>query len=240
MNWKQTIGLVISVGAIIALCFLVVFPALYSKDEPQENEVASETDVRSKDEERSVLPKLKGVNWEAAPEAAKKTAEKKPSEKPQEEPSRVAKLMDTKKLPKPAPEKKAPAPLLELQEMLWYEQEGFVVVTGTVKNISSRSLPTVQAHVTFEGSDKWYISEEYAMIDLNPIFPNQVSTFTVVSRYYPEITNAVIDFRKFSGESFPWRKSEAFQEAVEKDDNEAGDIPVGEEVVAPEEETAQP
>jgi hypothetical protein len=80
------------------------------------------------------------------------------------------------------------------------------------------------------------------MIDLNPIFPGQVSAFSVVSRYYPEIINAVVDFRKFSGESIPWSKSTALIEAeeAEVEGEGEGEPSAEDEIVAPAEELAQP
>jgi hypothetical protein len=229
MNWKQTIGLVIAVCAIIALCFLVIFPSLYDEEQPEKTIEAKRS--TAPEGERSVLPKLKGVNWETAPEA-KKPSEKKPAKKAvKEEPAATAK----EEAPEPAEaarEATGPASLLELQELTWYEQEGYVVVIGAVRNISDKSLPTVQAYVTFEGDEGWFISEEHAMIDLNPIFPDQVSPFTVISRYYPEITNAVVDFRDFSGESIPWR-SVIVENPIETEETEEGEAYQQDETVAP-------
>jgi hypothetical protein len=198
MNWRQTIGLIIAVSAIIALCFLVIFPAVYAQKEPKAEKEARNSEAPAGDE-RSVLPKLKGVNWKTP--SKKKPAEKKLARK-------AGKVGTTATAEKEAAalanaemaEKVGPKPLLELQEMTWYEKEGYAVVVGTVKNVSDKSLPSVQVHVTF--------AAEHSMIDLNPIFPGQVSPFTVISRYYPEITNAVLDFRKFSGENIPWNKAE--------------------------------
>jgi hypothetical protein len=220
MNWRQTIGLIIAVSAIIALCFLVIFPAFYAQEEPEAEKEARKSEAPAGDE-RSVLPKLKGVNWKTP--SKKKPAEKKLARK-------AGKVGTTATAEKEAAalanaemaEKVGPKPLLELQEMTWYEKEGYAVVVGTVKNVSDKSLPSVQVHknvsdkslpsvqvhVTFEGEDGWFIAAEHSMIDLNPIFPGQVSPFTVISRYYPEITNAVLDFRKFSGENIPWDKAE--------------------------------
>jgi hypothetical protein len=240
MNWKQTIGLVITVGAIIALCFLVIFPALYDKEEPEKPVVAKKVESAEAEGDRSVLPKLKGVNWETAPKL------KKPSEKKQ--PKEAEKKAEVEEPPAPEeaapagpegvrPEESGAAPLLELQEMSWYDQEGYIVVDGTVKNVSSSSLPTVQAHVTFEGAEGWLISEEHAMIELNPIFPGQVSRFSVISRYYPEIISVVLDFRTFSGESIPWSKVEVVDEESGADERE---LPLEEDSGGAGEETVPP
>jgi hypothetical protein len=206
MNWRQTIGLVIAVGAIIALCFLIIFPAFYTREEPETGKEARKSEAPAEGEDHSVLPRLKGVNWKTPP---KKPAEKKRAKKAGKAAiaeNEIAALANAG-LAKEA----GPKPLLELQEVDWYEQEGYAVVVGTVKNVSDKSLPSVQVHATFEGEDGWFIVAEHSMIDLNPIFPGQVSPFTVISRYYPEITNVVLDFRKFSGKSIPWGKAEVYE-----------------------------
>jgi hypothetical protein len=229
MNWRQTIGLVIAVGAIIAVCFLVIFPAFYSWEEAETKKEAKKLEAPATEEEQSVLPKLKGVNWKTSPKKAAKKAREK--EAPAMAERGVAALANAELAGEIGPK-----PLLELQEMVWYEQEGYAVVVGTVKNVSDKSLPSVQVHVTFEGEDGWFIIAEHSMIDLNPIFPGQVSPFTVISRYYPEITNAVLDFSKFSGEGIPWSEAEVHEgEAeVKEEADEAG------EADETKEETASP
>ncbi len=216
MNWRQTIGLIIAVGVMVALCFLVIFPAFYSQEEPATEKAAGKLEAPAAEDEQSVLPKLKGVNWKTP--SKKKRAEKKLAKKeviegaPATERKEVATLANAE-----VAEEAGPKPLLELQEMSWYETEGYAVVEGTVKNVSNRSLPSVQAHVTFEGEGGWFIVAEHSMIELNPIFPGQVSSFTVISRYYPEITDLVLDFKKFSGESIPWSKAEGFDAETEEE-----------------------
>jgi hypothetical protein len=213
MNWRQTIGLIIAVGAIVALCFLVIFPAFYTQEEPDTEKEARESEAPAAEEEYSVLPKLKGVSWKTP---SKEKAEKKLAKKEGKE---EAPAIDEKEAAALANAEMAgeagPKPLLELQEMSWYETEGYAVVVGTVKNVSDKSLPSVQAHAKFEGEDGWFIVAEHSMIELNPIFPGQISSFTVISRYYPEITDVVLDFKKFSGESIPWSKAEGFEAETE-------------------------
>jgi len=212
MNWKQTIGLIIGVGVIVALCFIVIFPALYDKGEPEkqlESQKAKKqvAETAAEDEDHSVLPKLKGVNWKTSPQA-KKTVKKKTTKNAVTKKSAAAVKKTDTEPEVVTPAETAPEPLLELEEMTWYEQEGYVVVSGLVKNISDKSLPSVQAHVTFQGDGGWFISEDHSLIALNPIFPNQISPFQVTSRYYSEITNAIVDFRTFSGETIPSIKVE--------------------------------
>ncbi len=171
---------------------------------------------------KAVLPKLKGVRWKSAEEG------KKPEKKPAATKAVAAK--------KAKPEEKAPAgeeavaagapgpePLLELLDMVWYEQKGYVIVEGTVRNVSEESLPSVQVHALFEGEGKRYIISGYSMIELNPIFPEQVSTFNVTERYYPEMKEVVLDFKRFSGESIPWRNAVP-EEPEEPEEPEAAEV----------------
>ncbi len=207
MNWKQTIGLVLALGLIVALCFTVIFPELYKSQRQAGPELGKQKEATREGEGKAVLPKLKGVRWKSPDEG------EEPRKKPAARKARAAK--------KAKPEEKAPAgeeavaaeapgpePLLELLDMVWYEQEGYVIVAGTVRNVSKESLPSVQVHALFEGEGKRYIISGYSMIELNPIFPGQVSTFNVTERYYPEMKKVVLDFKRFSGESIPWRKAE--------------------------------
>lgn len=214
MNWRQTIGLIIGVGVTVALCFLVIFPAFYTQEEPATEKEAGKSEAPAAGDEQSVLPKLKGVNWKTP--SKKKRAEKKLAKNEVKEGATATEQREVAALSNVA-EEDGPEPLLELQEMSWYETEGYAVVEGTVKNVSDKSLPSVQAHVTFEGEGGWFIVAEHSMIELNPIFPGQVSSFTVISRYYPEITDLVLDFKKFSGESIPWNKAEGFDAETEEE-----------------------
>jgi hypothetical protein len=206
MNWKQTIGLLLALGLMVALCFAVIFPELYKSQRQAGPETGKDMEATQEGEGKAVLPKLKGVRWKSPEEG----------EKPKKKPA-ARKAVATKEA---RPEKGSPAgeeavtaeapgpePLLELLDMVWYEQEGYVIVEGTVRNVSKESLPSVQVHALFEGEGKRYIISGYSMIELNPIFPEQVSTFNVTERYYPEMKEVVLDFKRFAGESIPWRKA---------------------------------
>jgi len=207
MNWKQTIGLVLALGLIVALCFTVIFPELYKSQRQAGPEMGKQKEAAQEGEGKAVLPKLKGIRWKSPEEG------EKPKKKPAARKAVAAKEARPEK-EAPTGEAPGPEPLLELLDMVWYEQEGYVIVEGTVRNVSEESLPSVQVHALFEGEGKRYIISGYSMIELNPIFPGQVSTFNVTERYYPEMKEVVLDFKRFSGESIPWRKAEV-EEAEE-------------------------
>jgi hypothetical protein len=223
MNWKQTIGLVLAVGLIVGFSFAFIFPALYDVDRSGTPEELGAGQAGSSVEEgRGVLPKLKGVRWKSS---KKKAPEEKAGEKISAEekaPEKTAgRTADRKRVReefealaggasvaleeagKPSGEA-----LLELQEMSWYEQGGYAVVTGSVKNVSGRNIPSVLVHARFLDEDGNLLVSEHSLIDLNPIFPGQVSTFSVAARFNPAIRDAKLDFTLFSGESIPWSKLE--------------------------------
>jgi hypothetical protein len=226
MNWKQTIGLVLAVGLIVGFSFAFIFPALYDVDRSGAPEELGAGQAGSSVEEgRGVLPKLKGVRWKSP---KKKAPEKKADENTAAEKKAPEKTIETAERKRVREEFEAPAggasgkggeapeeagkpsgeALLELQEMSWYEQGGYAVVTGSVKNVSGRSMPSVLVHARFLDEDGNPLVAGDSLIDLNPIFPGQVSTFSVAARFNPAMKDAKLDFTLFSGEPIPWSKLE--------------------------------
>jgi hypothetical protein len=94
----------------------------------------------------------------------------------------------------------APAePLLELQTWRWSENYSYVIAEGSVKNISGRSLERIMAVVQFHDKNGNFITSADALIDYNPILPNQISPFKVMATYNPEMKNASIEFKYLMG-----------------------------------------
>jgi hypothetical protein len=243
MSWKQTIGLVLSVGIIVGLCFVFVFPSLYDVDRsgtPEDLETGKAGP--SAEEERGVLPKLKGVRWKSpskkAPEekaAEKKAAEKKAGSKAERKRVReefealAGESSEERAAASTAAGEPAGEALLEVQEMDWYEQGGYLVVTGSVKNLSGRNIPSVLVHARFLDEAGNMLVSEHSLIDLNPIFPGQVSTFSVAARFRPGINDMELDFTLFSGEALPWSKLETETEGqAEGGEAAEEDMPGGE------------
>lgn len=248
MTWKQTIELVFALGLMVVLCFAVIFPVLYDLERPGKlKELEAGNGPPSAEEGKDVLPDLKGVSWKSPKEkasdnkAARENAEKAPEKK------RIREEFEA--LAEEAPEGEAAASagaeeppgeaLLELEEVSWYEQGGYAVATGTVKNISSRSLPSVVIHVRFLDEALNPLVSEHSLIDLNPIFPGQVSAFSVAARFHPRIKDVDLDFTLFSGAEIPWRKVKVEENGDFEEGEPAGDD-ISEDEPVPESEGLPP
>ena len=105
----------------------------------------------------------------------------------------------------PTPPPATDVSLLELQSWSWHEEYGYAVVEGLVKNISKTNLENVEAEVSFSSKDGTFITSSDALIDYNPILPNQSSPFKVMTTYNPEMKKALIDFKFLAGETIPWK-----------------------------------
>lgn len=98
------------------------------------------------------------------------------------------------------PAASAPAgPLLELQTWRWGENYSYATAEGSVKNISGRSLEHVTAVVQFYDKNGNFITSADALIDYNPILPNQISPFKVMATYNPEMKKAGVEFKYLMG-----------------------------------------
>lgn len=98
----------------------------------------------------------------------------------------------------------APAgPQLELLSWKWSEESGYASVEGQVKNISASSLKSVAAVATFYDDNGAFITSDDALIDFNPILPQQTSPFTVMKRWRPEMRKATIQFKELTGGTIP-------------------------------------
>ena len=230
MGRNQILGFLAFLGLVLVLSFGVIFPALQKhKEARRAQEQVSAREVaapvateRAGGRSRSVLPKLKGVRWKSSPKkpsSAVETADTGADEKTPKEES-------VKKDVEPAPaveavsepeaenkdaaaieQESAAAAVLELISWNWYEQDGFAVVEGVVKNVSPLSIAGVRVVVRFEDENRALVASEYALLLYDPIFSAQESPFSVVLRFNPAMKEAVLDFRKFSGEEIPWKKA---------------------------------
>ena len=90
---------------------------------------------------------------------------------------------------------------LELQSWHWYESYGHAIVEGEVKNISDESIKNVVVVATFYDSKGNFISYDSALIEYNPILPNQTSPFKVYVRWNYKMKKASIRFKEIIGGS---------------------------------------
>ena len=98
------------------------------------------------------------------------------------------------------PAKAEPAgPQLLIGKWSWREEHGYAIAEGEVTNASRRSLENVTAVVTFKTSAGDFITSDDAVIDFNPILPNQTSPWKIMARWNPEMKNASVQFKTLFG-----------------------------------------
>lgn len=91
--------------------------------------------------------------------------------------------------------------LLENNGFKWYQSSrSHVRAEGEVKNISDEPLHNVMAVITYETQEGEFITYDHALIEYNPIMPDQTSPFSVISTYNPLMETARLEFRYLSGE----------------------------------------
>jgi hypothetical protein len=84
---------------------------------------------------------------------------------------------------------------------------GFIIVEGTVRNIYDKPLKDIQVVAMGYGGPwaKEFVSSSTALIEYNPILPDQISPFTVYLDYNPAIKEVKVEFKEFFGGTIPWR-----------------------------------
>lgn len=231
MGRNQILGFLAFLGLVLVLSFGVIFPALQKHKEARRaqapvsaKEVAAPVaEERAGQRPRSVLPRLKGVSWKSSPKKAPSDAETATTDADKKTPQEES--LKKEAVPAPAVEavsgtdaeekdasgqegvSAVPVAVIELISWNWFEQEGFAVVEGVVRNVSPSSIAGIRVVVRFEDENRALVASEYALLLYDPIFSGQESPFSVVLRFNPAMKEAVLDFRKFSGEEIPWKKA---------------------------------
>ena len=77
----------------------------------------------------------------------------------------------------------------------------YVEAKGLVKNLTNRPLRRVQAVAEWYDSKNNFITSGTALIEYNPILPNQESPFSLLENYNPAMQTARIRFKIFGGGS---------------------------------------
>ena len=81
-----------------------------------------------------------------------------------------------------------------------YEENGFWMLEGEVRNVSSAPLKSVLANVTFTGEGR-FIKAGNALIAYDPLLPGQISPFKVITQTNPLIDNCRVGFQLMFGEN---------------------------------------
>lgn len=97
-------------------------------------------------------------------------------------------------------------PMLEIQNWSWHDEYDYAIAEGLVKNISGTKLENVEAEVSFKTSDGTFITSSDALIQYNPIMPDQSSPFKVMATFNPAMKSASIQFKYLGGETIPWKE----------------------------------
>lgn len=108
--------------------------------------------------------------------------------------------------PTPSAQPKAPAPpetkteaLLELLSWAARGEKGNLIAEGEVKNIAGRSLPGVEAAVSFATAAGEVISSNSSPVDFDPLQPGQITSFKVICPGKPGAQKASVVFKFSSG-----------------------------------------
>jgi hypothetical protein len=105
---------------------------------------------------------------------------------------------------KSAKERLHSSALLERVSFNWYKSSrSHVRAEGEVKNISDVPLRNVKAVITYKSKEGDFITYDSALIEYNPIMPEQTSPFSVISTYNPLMETAYLEFQFLSGEKIP-------------------------------------
>ena len=99
---------------------------------------------------------------------------------------------------------------LELTAFNWRHEYGYAIVEGRVKNISGKSLDSVEAVATCYDSSDGFISSSTALVEYRPILANQTSPLTVMVSWNPAMKKCGLEFKEFFGGALPayhsWNK----------------------------------
>ena len=100
-------------------------------------------------------------------------------------------------------------PLLEIQSFNVTRESGFAQVAGEVKNITGNRLENVAAVATFYDASGNFVKADQALISYDPLLPNQVSPFLVMTPDNPAIDGAKLTFKYLMGGEIVSRQRDA-------------------------------
>ena len=110
----------------------------------------------------------------------------------------------------PAPEP-PPPPAAQL-ELIDYTgtigEYGYSTVEGQVKNISGSSMENVMAVVSWYTADDTFVTSDETLITYNPVLPDQISPFEVMTQTNPAMTRFRVEFKTMFGGTVRTRRAE--------------------------------
>lgn len=87
-------------------------------------------------------------------------------------------------------------PALELTSLECIPGNAMIIVTGSVKNVSGKRMAGVSAIVSFYAKDGAFVKREQTLIDLQPLMPDQKSSFSMMRQGNPAISDCVVQFNE--------------------------------------------
>jgi hypothetical protein len=99
-------------------------------------------------------------------------------------------------------------PKLELVKSNWHTEYGYAIYDGQVRNITTEPLKNVTAVVSFYDKQQNFITSSEAIIQFNPILPNQKSPFKVMQTENPAMKLANVEFKYLMGGTIPHKEPE--------------------------------
>jgi len=91
------------------------------------------------------------------------------------------------------------SPQLEVTDWKCSSSYGYEIMEGEVKNISNESLKNVEAVASYYTKDETFVTSDSALIEYNPILPNQVSPFKITTTRNPAMNNCKLNFKFLMG-----------------------------------------
>jgi len=76
---------------------------------------------------------------------------------------------------------------------------GYITCEGFVKNISSTAIENVTAVMVYFDETGTQVSSDNALIEYDPLLPDQTSPYKVLTRYNPAFTKASVEFKELFG-----------------------------------------
>lgn len=97
--------------------------------------------------------------------------------------------------------------VLETISFKWGSTGSYAKARGQVKNRTNVPIENIEAVVTLYDKDDNYISHGSAMIEYDPLMPNQISPFNVYVKYNPVMEKAHLEFKLLMGPMIPTKYS---------------------------------